>query len=36
MVSKEITLRWLTASPLGLQSLDFEPSVDLDQATMIF
>jgi hypothetical protein len=36
MFSNEITFCWLTASPLGLQSPDFEPSVDLHQAKIIF
>ncbi|WP_175534419.1 hypothetical protein [Thiocapsa roseopersicina] len=36
IVSSEITLWWLTASPLGLRSRDFEPSLDLDQAKIIF
>jgi hypothetical protein len=36
IVSSEITFWWLTASPLGLRSPDFEPSLDLDQAKITF
>jgi hypothetical protein len=34
--SSEMTLWWLTASTLDLRSADFEPSLDLDQAKIIF
>jgi hypothetical protein len=33
IVSNEITLRWLTASPLDRQSADFESLFDLDQVS---